>query len=127
MIKLFAEAGPVAWPLLILAAVVAVLSIRNTLGLFGNKEDERRKGESSPDAILFWGCISLVMGFFGHYMGMYNMMQAISRAGAVEPGILARGYGEALLTIPMGMVIFIFSALVWFVLRWRYRKLVGGS
>ena len=127
MIKLFAEAGPVAWPLLILAAVVAILSIRNTLGLFGNKEDERRKVESSPNAILFWGCISLVMGGLGHYMGMYAAMQAISRAGGVEPGILAGGYGEALLPLLMGMLIFMFSALLWYVLRWRYRKLAEDA
>ena len=126
MIKLFNHTGPFAWPLLILAAVVVVLSIRDTLGLFGNKEDERRKAEST-NAILFWGCISVVMGFFGHYMGMYGAMQAISRAGGVAPGILAGGYGEALLPLLMGMFIFIFSALAWFVLRWRYRKLVEGS
>ncbi len=127
MIKLLWYVGPFAWPLVILAAVIVVLTIKNTLGLFSSKEDERRMDESRPNAILFWGCISLLMGFLAHYMGMYNATQAIARAGAVETGVLAGGYGEALLPILMGMFIFLFSALAWFVLRWRYRKLGGGS
>ena len=58
-------------------------------------------------------------------MGIYIATQAISRAGAVETGILAAGYGESLLPLLFGMLIFIFAAFVWFVLCWRYRLLEG--
>ena len=125
MIKLFLYAGPFAWPLLVLAAVVLVLPIRETLALFRDNTAKQRRAETRPNTIFFGGSISLAIGFFGHHVGIYIATQAISRAGAVETGILAAGYGESLLPLLFGMVIFIFSALVWFVLRWRFR-LLGG-
>ena len=48
------------------AAVVLVLTIRHTLGLFRDKADGQMRVESRHNTILFWCSISLVIGFFGH-------------------------------------------------------------
>ena len=123
MIELFYKTGPFAWPLLIMAVAIAILSVKKTVALFGEKGAARAEAERGLNAILFWGGISLLTGFLGHYAGVYGAMQAVARAGDVSPAVMAAGYGESLLTILWGMLIFLFSAIAWFVLRWRYGKL----
>jgi uncharacterized membrane protein len=51
-------------------------------------------------------------------------MQAIAKATAVSPAIIASGYSVSLITILSGLILFIISAIIWFILRWRYRRLV---
>ena len=121
MIELFVKTGPFAWPQLIMAAAIAILVVRKTAALFGREASVET--ERGLNAIIFWVGISLLTGFLGHYAGIYGAMLAVARAGDVSAAVMAGGYAESLLTILWGLLIFLFSALAWFVLRWRYGKL----
>jgi len=79
--------------------------------------------ESGINAIVFWGAISAIVGFFAHYLGVYYAMLAIQRANDISPAIVAYGSSMSLITILTGLTIFIFSAIIWFVLRWRYKQI----
>ncbi len=65
--------------------------------------------------------MSAVIGFFGHFWGVYMAMQAISEATDISPAVVAEGYAMSLITILTGLFIFLF-AFVWFMLRWKLRK-----
>jgi biopolymer transport protein ExbB/TolQ len=57
-------------------------------------------------------------------------MSAIRQAGVLNPALLAQGIAVALITTIFGLLVLAFSAIAWFILRWRLRKalsLQGGQ
>ncbi len=127
MIQFFMEGGFMMWFLLIIAIVILVLSIRKAIQLYGKQEVSKPALESGINAIIFWGAISAIVGFFAHYLGVYYAMLAIYQANDISPAIVAYGYSMSLITILTGLTIFIFSAVIWFVLRWRYKQISMAS
>jgi biopolymer transport protein ExbB/TolQ len=114
--------GTMMWFLLIIALVIIVLSVRKTIQLYGKEELSKSVLETGINAIVFWGAIAAIIGFFSHYWGLYNAMQAIMRANDISPAIVAGGYAVSLITILSGLTIFICSLIIWFVLRWRLKQ-----
>jgi biopolymer transport protein ExbB/TolQ len=123
MIQFFMEGGQMMWFFLIIALLILFLSIKKAIQLFGKQEAPKPTMESGINAIVFWGAISAIFGFFSHYLGVYYAMIAISQANDISPAIVAYGYSMSLITILTGLMIFILSAIIWFVLRWRYKQI----
>lgn len=123
MINFFMSGGMNMWFLLIIAIVIFVISIRKAMQLYGKEELPKPVLETGINAIVFWGAIAAIIGFFSHYWGLYNAMQAIMRANDISPAIVAGGYAVSLITILSGLIIFIISAIIWFVLRSRFKQI----
>ena len=123
MVNFFFSGGSMMWLFLIIALLILYLSVKKAIQLFGKNELPGPVLENGINAIIFWGSISVILGFFAHYLGVYYAMQAIYRANDISPAIVAYGYSLSLVTILTGLVLFIVSAIIWFVFRWRYRKL----
>jgi hypothetical protein len=123
MLQFFFSGGYMMWLLLIVAIVVVVLAMKKAIQLFGKESLNSAQLENGINAILFWGLISLVLGFFAHFQGIYMAMAEIKRANDISPAIVAGGYAASLTTILFGMGIFLVSAIIWFILRWKYKKL----
>ena len=122
MINFFMSGGMNMWFLLIIAIVIIIISIRKAMQLYGKEELPKPVLETGINAIVFWGAIAAIIGFFSHYWGLYNAMQAIMRANDISPAIVAGGYAMSLITILSGLTIFICSMIIWFVLRWRLKQ-----
>lgn len=127
MLSFFLSGGIFMWVILVLALVVLGLTIKKAIDLFGSSRKENLNLEAGINAILFWGGISVVVGFFSHYYGIYLAMQAISRARDISPGIVAMGYGVSLISIISSLLVFLFSAIAWFTLRWRFKILTSQT
>ena len=127
MFTFFIEGGDIMWLLLILLIVIVVLFIKKLIMLFNKENFSRHQLESGINAIIFWGGISCVIGFFGHYWGVYMAMQEIKKANDISPAIVAEGYAMSLITILTGLFIFLFAAIIWFAMRWRVKKLTAQS
>lgn len=123
MIQFFIEGGFMMWLFLVLAILILYLSIRKAIQLYGKQELSKPALETGINAILFWGAVAAILGFFAHYLGVYQAMLAIYQANDISPAIVAYGYSMSLITILTGLTIFIFSAVIWFVLRWRYKQI----
>lgn len=123
MIQLFYEGGFFMWFLLIFAIVVLVLTIKKFIELFIKKETQSNLLEKGVNAIIFWGGFCAVMGFFAHFTGIFLAMEEIYRAHDISPAIVAKGYSMSLITVLFGLLIFMFSAIVWFVYRWKVKQL----
>lgn len=121
MASLFMDGGIYMWPLLIIAIVITVLAITKGIQL-SNDSSNINKLENGINAILFWGAFALVLGFFAHFHGVYLAMQAINAANDISPAIVAGGYAMSLITILTGLFIFMLSALVWFIYRWKLKQ-----
>ena len=122
MMRFFIQGGPFMWPLMIFAIVVLALIIKKTMDFFRVQSLTPQKLESGINAILFWGFMSLVLGFYAHFQGVYMAMQAIMQANDISPAIGAEGYRQSLITILFGLITFIVSSFVWFIFRWQFKK-----
>jgi hypothetical protein len=120
MLQFFFMGGIFMWPLLILLIVVIVLSIKKTIELFGKADAPGKNPESGVNAIIFCGVLSLAVGFLAHYLGLFY---AITGARDISPPIFAMGYAVSLAPVIFGFIIFIVSAVVWFFLRWKCKKI----
>jgi hypothetical protein len=125
MIRLFVLGGDYAWVLGVLAVVVVVLTVKKTIDLVGRTGVEREVLARGIDAILFWGCISAVIGFLGQFTGHYLSLMVIRNAELVNPRLVAEGIAHALITTVFGLVILAVSAIAWFGLRCRLGSLTA--
>lgn len=117
MLQFLREAGPVIFPLMMLAAVVLLKTLWNALVLMlrGGAAAARRR--HSIDGILFWGSVAAVLGFLGQWIGITKMVVVVAERGVVSPPMVVLGLSEALLTTVTGMMVFTVSAFLWFFLR----------
>lgn len=122
MIQFINEGGPYMWGLLALALVVVVLAVKKSIQLFGKTEWTPDQLGTGLNAIVFWGGMSAVLGFYAHFLGIYYAMQEIARASDISPAIVARGYQMALTTVLTGLFIFMISAIIWFILKWQLKR-----
>ncbi len=114
MVTFIQKMGPFGIVLILMAlAILVLIAVQLSRVLMGDAATRRR---GNPNAILFWGALAAVLGFLGQYMGMYNGLQAIARASAISPSVVAMGLAESFTTTLFGLVIFVLSAVAWFVL-----------
>lgn len=117
MLQFLREAGPVIFPLFLLAAVVFLLTLWNGLALLLRGSDGVARRRHSIDSILFWGSLAAVLGFLGQWIGVIKMVTWIAKKGVVSPPAVVYGLSESLLTTVTGMVVFTVAAFLWFFLR----------
>jgi biopolymer transport protein ExbB/TolQ len=109
----------------LLAVVILVLSVKKAIDFFSRTGSEPAHLSRGLNAILFWGCISAVLGFLGQFSGHYLSLMAIKNAGLVNPALVAEGIAISLITTIFGLTILTVSALVWFGLKCRLDSLAS--
>ena len=124
MLQFFNSGGPFMWLLLFTAIAIIGLAIKKLIEFYGKKELNQANLEKGINAIIFWGGISVVLGFFAHFYGIYQAMLIISKAPDISPAVIAEGYAVSLTTILFGLFIFLFATIFWFLLRWKYKQLI---
>lgn len=124
MFSLFIQGGLFMWPLLILALTIIGLSVKKTLDLFVFQHLDLQQKEMGLNAILFWGVIAGSLGITAQMLGIYMALDEIRKAADISPAIVITGYQISFITTLFGLYIFIGAAILWFLLRWRYKVLV---
>ena len=123
MFRLIASCGVMLWPMLVLAVVVLVLIVANTVRLIRGRADPGVR--SSINAILFWGVVTSVLGFTGQWMGLFKAVKVIfdvaPRLG-INPRAVGIGFAESLRTSILGVTVLLVAGVSWFLLSaWRRR------
>ena len=117
VLQFLREAGPLIFPLALLAVVVILLTLWNALNLMLRGAEKPARRRSSIDSILFWGSVASILGFLGQWIGILKMTKFIAREGVVSPPMVVLGLSESLLTTVTGMMLLCVSAFLWFLLR----------
>jgi biopolymer transport protein ExbB/TolQ len=125
MLLFIKQMGPFGYLMIIISIVIAALAIKKATDLFRGGDRSAAELESGLHAILFWGVISAVLGVLGQISGIYNALNAIYRASEIDPRIVFMGFAESFTTTLYGLTTMLISAVIWFALFMRYRKLVG--
>ncbi len=106
--------------LLILLATTAVFAIY----IFNGKA---QKSESFGHQITYLkalGLFTMIFGILGQLIGLLMAFGAIERAGDISPQMVYGGLKISFYTTVYGILIYLFSILIWFILDlWYHKKL----
>jgi biopolymer transport protein ExbB/TolQ len=111
--------------LIILSVVIVALAVKKSIDLFMRRDLDLHQLEKGLHGILFWGVIASVLGVLGQISGIYNALHAIIRATEIDPRIVFMGFAESFTTTLYGLTTLLISAVIWFTLYTRYKKLEG--
>lgn len=126
MVYFFKSMGPYGLPMIIIAVAIAVLAVKKSVDLFVKKDLPPYKLQSGLHAILFWGAVSAVFGVLGQFTGIYRALGIIISAKEISPNVIAQGFAESFTTTIFGLEVLLVSAIIWFILFSRYRKLTAS-
>ncbi|MBS2098160.1 MotA/TolQ/ExbB proton channel family protein [Carboxylicivirga linearis] len=68
------------------------------------------------------GLYALITGILGQLIGFYDAFSAIEKMGSVSPAMVFAGIKVSMITTLYGMIIYIISLILWFVLSLRVEK-----
>ena len=125
MLQFIKEGGPFMILILIVSAGLLVLIIKSIYDLYFKNEEITNTYESKVNAILFWGCISALLGFLGQITGIYLALNIISQAPDISPQIVLMGLKVSFNSTLLGLWVLFFSSIIWFVLKGKYRRIVN--
>lgn len=98
-----------------LLLLIIIVSVINTLRITNNKfspEGIRAKLSYVKSIGLF----AMITGILGQLIGLYSAFGAIEQAGDVSPSLIFEGLKVSMITTLYGIVIYLFSILVWLAL-----------
>lgn len=110
MIDLLFEGG-------ILFMSILTITLAASASLFVYHLLKKTKDESQTSTIKSIGLFGLVFGILGQFIGLYSALQHISQVESVSSAMLAGGIRVSSITSIYGMIIFVLSYLMWFVLK----------
>jgi hypothetical protein len=125
MQRFFMEAGPLIIPIVLLAGVIAMLTLWNLIAVLSGAGENSQRRRRSIDSILFWGAFAAILGFLGQWIGIHRLSQVVAERGIVNPQMVAYGLSESLLTPIAGMMVLVIAGFIWFALRlglWRQEE-----
>ena len=125
MLLYIKQMGPFGILMIIISVVIAALSIKKAIDLFAGKDRPAADLERGLHAILFWGIIASVLGVLGQLSGIYNALNAISKATEISPRIVYMGFAESFTTTLYGLWTLFLASIIWFALFMKYKRLAG--
>lgn len=123
--NLFHQGGPLFMGiltilLLILLATAVIFAIYISKGKTQDSEGFRHR----LTYLKSMGLFTMITGILGQLIGLLMAFGAIERAGDVSPQMIYGGLKISFYTTVYGILIYLFSILIWFILDlWFHKKL----
>lgn len=127
MIEFFLQGGTGMWFFLLIVIAQLYMAVRSFSEVSDGDKEVSVVTENRINGVLFWGSIAFVLGYFWHFLGLYYAAEAMTRASDISPAIVAGGYRMSLITVLTGQLIFVVSAVVWFLLRSKYKTRIKAG
>lgn len=108
----------------ILLLINLSLSVLFAIRLFSGKIEEHDKFRHQLSYIKSLGLFIMVVGILGQLIGLFEAFQGIEQMGGVSPAMLAGGLKVSMITTLYGVISFVISFIIWFVLDWKNGKAV---
>ena len=102
-------------PIYILYAVNLVLVAILVLACIRKQQPKNAKRLS--ENIFFIGSLALLIGIFGQVLGIMQALDAFEAYDNVSLSVLAGGFRVTMIAPAYGLVLFVFSFIVWIVCR----------
>lgn len=100
--------------LTILLFVILVIATYNFVLIYRKDYKDINKTRKRIKYLKSIGTFSLVVGFLGQMLGLYQAFSVIEQAKNISPGLLAGGLKISMISPLYGTFIFLISYLLWF-------------
>ena len=108
--------------LTILLVIIVAISVYFAAAIASGKASEKENFKQQLRYIKSLGLFTMITGILGQLIGLFSAFTAIEAAGDVSPAMLAGGLKISLITTLTGIVIYLISILIWFLLDMYYQK-----
>ena len=117
--------GPSGYLIFLLAAGIIAITAKNIYSLYIKRAIDRPEStEHGLTSILVLSTVIVAVGFLGTFFGLSSMFESIQAAGSISPGVIMGGIAFAIQPIILSLAMFSVFSLVWFVLRYRFKRLL---
>jgi len=115
MLKYFIEGGPLFMGML---SIVFLVILALTIMYYRSISSNEIEGLSEKlNYIKSLGLFAFVLGMLGQFLGLFQAFDAIGQGMEVSPQLFAMGLKVSSISNIYGMIIFLVSYLVWFLLK----------
>lgn len=124
MANLFYTGGPLFMGILTLLLVILLaISVYFLISIASGKAVERNNFRHQLTYIRSAGLFTMITGILGQLIGLLEAFKAIERVGDISPALLAGGLKISMITTLYGILIYLFSILIWFLLDLWYLRI----
>lgn len=102
--------------LTIVFAIAIAVFVVTFLQSRANKLDDSQF-EKQAGFIKSLGLLGLVLGMLGQFIGLFMAFEVVSVSPDISPAIMAGGVKVSMITSIYGMIIFVISYMLWFLIN----------
>jgi len=106
----------------ILMVIVVAVSVYFAVTIANGKASEKANFKQQLRYVKSLGLFTMITGILGQLIGLFSAFTAIEAAGDVSPAMLAGGLKVSMITSLTGIVIYLISIIIWFLLDLYYQK-----
>jgi putative Mn2+ efflux pump MntP len=106
----------------ILLVIVVAVSVYFAVTIANGKASEKANFKQQLRYVKSLGLFTMITGILGQLIGLFSAFTAIEAAGDVSPAMLAGGLKVSMITSLTGIVIYLISIIIWFLLDLFYQK-----
>ena len=108
--------------LTILLVIIVAVSVFFAISIASGKAKEKANFRHQLKYVKSLGLFTMVTGILGQLTGLFEAFSAIEEMGDISPGILAGGLKVSMITTLTGIVFYLISIAIWFLLDLWYQK-----
>jgi putative Mn2+ efflux pump MntP len=108
--------------LTILLVIIVAVSVYFAVTIAGGKASEKKNFKEQLRYVKSLGLFTMITGILGQLIGLFSAFSAIEAAGDVSPAMLMGGLKVSMITSLTGIVIYLISIIIWFLLDLFYQK-----
>ena len=110
--------------LTILLVIVVAVSVYFVVTITSGKAKEKANFRHQLKYVKSIGLFTMITGILGQLIGLMDAFGAIEEMGDISPAIMAGGLKISMITTLTGIVIYLISIAIWFLLDLWYQKSV---
>lgn len=128
MANLFYMGGPLFMGILtILFLGVLAISVYFIITIASGRATEKKNFRHQLSYVKSAGLFTMITGILGQLIGLLEAFRAIERVGDISPAILAGGLKVSMITTLYGIIVYLLSILIWFMLDLWYLRIAPGG
>ncbi len=108
--------------LTILLVIVVAVSVYFVVTISSGKAKEKANFRHQLKYVKSIGLFTMITGILGQMIGLMEAFGAIEEMGDISPSIMAGGLKISMITTLTGIVIYLISIAIWFLLDLWYQK-----
>ena len=108
--------------LTILLVIILAVSVYFAIAIASGKAVDKEGFREQLRYVKSLGLFTMITGILGQMIGLFSAFIAIEEAGDISPAMIAGGLKVSMITSLTGVIFFLISLAIWFMLDLWYQK-----